>query len=89
MKKKLTLQLRTMDHSARRSMKNAANCAKYGELQGSRNRNVSNAHCAFNILMLEARLSEGLLVYMTTILCVLLSTYMKIGVHRLGVFLES
>lgn len=60
-------QLRTMNHSARRSMKNAANCAKYGELQGSRNRNVSNAHCAFSIFLLEARLSEGLLVYMTTI----------------------
>lgn len=27
-------QLRTVDHSARRSMKNAANCAKHGELQG-------------------------------------------------------
>lgn len=38
------IQLRTMDHSARRSMKNAANCVKYGELQGSRNRNVSNAY---------------------------------------------
>jgi hypothetical protein len=55
-------QLRTMDHLARRSMKNAANCVKYGELQGSRNRNVSNAYGAFNIPMLEARLSEGLLV---------------------------
>lgn len=50
-----------MDHSARRSMKNAANCVKYGELQGSRNRNMSNAYGAFNITMLEARLSEGLL----------------------------
>lgn len=49
-----------MDHSARRSMKNAANCEKYGELQGSRNRNMSNAYGASNIPMLEARLSEGL-----------------------------
>lgn len=49
-----------MDHLAHRSMKNAANCVKYGELQGSRNRNMSNAYCAFNITMMEARLSEGL-----------------------------
>jgi len=27
-------QLWMVDHSARRSMKNAANCVKYGELQG-------------------------------------------------------
>lgn len=27
-------QLWRVDHSARRSMKNAANCAKHGELQG-------------------------------------------------------
>lgn len=51
-----------MDHLARRSMKNAANCVKYGELQGSRNRKVSNAYGASNITMLEARLSEGLLL---------------------------
>lgn len=50
-----------MDHSARRSMKNAANCVKHGELQGSRNRNMSNAYGASNIAMLGARLSEGLL----------------------------
>ena len=49
-----------MDHSVRRSMKNAANCVKYGELQGSRNRYMSNAYGAF-IFMMEARLSEGLL----------------------------
>ena len=54
------IQLRTMDHSVRRSMKNAANCVKYGELQGSRNRYMSNAYGAF-IFMMEARLSEGLL----------------------------
>lgn len=53
-----------MDHSARRSMKNAANCVKYGELQGSRNRNMSNAYGASNIAMLGARLSEGLLKFM-------------------------
>ena len=41
-------------------MKNAANCVKYGELQGSRNRYMSNAYGAF-IFMMEARLSEGLL----------------------------
>lgn len=49
-----------MDHSVRRSMKNAANCVKYGELQGSRNRYMSNAYGA-SIFMMEARLSEGLL----------------------------
>ena len=59
-KKTLEIQLRTMDHSVRRSMKNAANCVKYGELQGSRNRYMSNAYGAF-IFMMEARLSEGLL----------------------------
>jgi len=42
-------QLRTMDHSVRGSMKNAANCANYGELQGSRNRYMSNAYGAFSI----------------------------------------
>ena len=46
-------------------MKNAANCVKYGELQGSRNRNMSNAYGASNIAMLGARLSEGLLKFMT------------------------
>lgn len=61
----LFIQLRTMDHSARRSMKNAANCEKYGELQGSRNRNMSNAYGASNIPMLEARLSEGLFDLLT------------------------
>ena len=59
-RKKRKIQLRTMDHSVRRSMKNAANCVKYGELQGSRNRYMSNAYGAF-IFMMEARLSEGLL----------------------------
>lgn len=56
----MKIQLRTMDHSVRRSMKNAANCVKYGELQGSRNRYMSNAYGA-SIFMMEARLSEGLL----------------------------
>ncbi len=46
-------QLRTMDHSARRSMKNAANCVKHGELQGPRNRNESNAYCTFSTLAVE------------------------------------
>lgn len=32
--KKYISQLWRVDHSARRSMKNAANCAKHGELQG-------------------------------------------------------
>lgn len=54
-----------MDHSARWSMNNAANCVKYGELQGSRNRNQWNAYSAFYIPMLEARLSEGLLEVVT------------------------
>lgn len=48
-KKKVIKQLRTMDHSVRGSMKNAANCANYGELQGSRNRYMSNAYGAFSI----------------------------------------
>ena len=62
------IQLRTMDHSVRGSMKNAANCVKYGELQGSRNRYMSNAYGAF-IFMMEARLSEGLLNGIDHLLC--------------------
>jgi hypothetical protein len=34
-----------VDHSARRSMKNAANCAKHGELQGFKNRYMLNTYC--------------------------------------------
>ena len=50
-----------MDHLARVAMKNAANCVKYGELQGFRNRNMSNAYCGSGIYLSEPRLSEGLL----------------------------
>lgn len=50
-----------MDHLARIAMKNAANCVKYGELQGSRNRNMSNAYCGPVIYLSGPRLSEGLL----------------------------
>jgi hypothetical protein len=50
-----------MDHLARIAMKNAANCVKYGELQGSRNRNMSNAYCGPVIHLPGPRLSEGLL----------------------------
>ena len=93
-KKKLFSQLRTMNHSARRSMKNAANCAKYGELQGSRNRNVSNAHCAFNILVGGTSV-WGSVGYECRSFCdeKTLFFVMKIGVHffsllRGGVLLE-
>ena len=57
------VQLRTMDHLARVAMKNAANCVKYGELQGFRNRNMSNAYCGSGIFLSEPRLSEGLLYH--------------------------
>ena len=50
-----------MDHLARIAMKNAANCVKYGELQGFRNRYMSNAYCGSDIHLSEPRLSEGLL----------------------------
>ena len=56
------VQLRTMDHLARIAMKNAANCVKYGELQGFRNRYMSNAYCGSGIHLSEPRLSEGLLM---------------------------
>ena len=52
-----------MDHLARIAMKNAANCVKYGELQGFRNRYMSNAYCGSGIHLSEPRLSEGLLMY--------------------------
>ena len=55
------VQLRTMDHLARIAMKNAANCVKYGELQGFRNRYMSNAYCGPVIYLPGPRLSEGLL----------------------------
>lgn len=73
-----------MDHSARRSMKNAANCEKYGELQGSRNRNMSNAYGASNISMLEARLSEGLFELLNISFGEAVLTK-RIGVHAVGV----
>lgn len=57
----LALQLRTMDHLARIAMKNAANCVKYGEMQGYRNRNMSNAYCGPVIHLTGPHLSEGLL----------------------------
>ena len=50
-----------MDHLARIAMKNAANCVKYGELQGFRNRYMSNAYCGPVIHLTGPRLSEGLL----------------------------
>lgn len=50
-----------MDHLARIAMKNAANCVKYGELQGFRNRYMSNAYCGPAIHLTGPRLSEGLL----------------------------
>ena len=50
-----------MDHLARIAMKNAANCVKYGELQGFRNRYMSNAYCGPVIHLPGPRLSEGLL----------------------------
>lgn len=50
-----------MDHLARIAMKNAANCVKYGELQGFRNRYTSNAYCGPVIYLPGPRLSEGLL----------------------------
>ena len=50
-----------MDHLARIAMKNAANCVKYGELQGFRNRYMSNAYCGPVIYLPGPRLSEGLL----------------------------
>lgn len=62
-KKIVGVQLRTMDHLARIAMKNAANCVKYGELQGSRNRYMSNAYCGPVIHLPGPRLSEGLLQY--------------------------
>lgn len=52
-----------MDHLARIAMKNAANCVKYGELQGFRNRYMSNAYCGPVINLTGPRLSEGLLNY--------------------------
>lgn len=52
-----------MDHLARIAKKNAANCVKYGELQGFRNRYMSNAYCGSGIHLSEPRLSEGLLNY--------------------------
>ena len=56
-----TIQLRTMDHLARIAMKNAANCVKYGEMQGYRNRYMSNAYCGPVIHLTGPHLSEGLL----------------------------
>lgn len=58
-----------MDHLARIAMKNAANCVKYGELQGSRNRNMSNAYCGPVIHLTGPRLSEGLLVLDDHLVC--------------------
>lgn len=52
-----------MDHLARIAMKNAANCVKYGELQGFRNRYMSNAYCGPDIHLSGPRLSEGLLKF--------------------------
>lgn len=57
-----------MDHLARRSMKNAANCVKYGELQGSRNRDLSNAYCGTGIYLSVLRLLEGLLKFILAFL---------------------
>lgn len=59
-KESFYVQLRTMDHLARIAMKNAANCVKYGELQGFRNRYMSNAYCGPVIDLTGPRLSEGL-----------------------------
>lgn len=50
-----------MDHLARIAMKNAANCVKYGEMQGYRNRYMSNAYCGPVIYLTGPHLSEGLL----------------------------
>lgn len=50
-----------MDHLARIAMKNAANCVKYGEMQGYRNRYMSNAYCGPVIHLTGPHLSEGLL----------------------------
>lgn len=74
-----------MDHSARRSMKNAANCVKYGELQGSRNRNMSNAYCTFSTLVLEVRLSEGPVTPMRIVLFLMMRERerMLLGVHSI------
>jgi hypothetical protein len=63
------VQLRTMDHLARIAMKNAANCVKYGELQGSRNRYMSNAYCGPVIYLAGPRLSEGLMIATSLIVC--------------------
>lgn len=65
----LSIQLRTMDHLARIAMKNAANCVKYGEMQGYRNRNMSNAYCGPGIRLSGPHLSEGLLNAMSILHC--------------------
>ena len=62
-------QLRAVDHSARRSMKNAANCVKHGELQGFRNCHLSNAYCGLGALVSGPRLAEGLLQFAHCVDC--------------------
>lgn len=76
-------QLRTMDHLARIAMKNAANCVKYGEMQGYRNRNMSNAYCGPGIDLSGPHLSEGLLNAMSiSLLCDNRRREASIGIHR-------
>ncbi|GFY64718.1 hypothetical protein TNIN_92921 [Trichonephila inaurata madagascariensis] len=52
-------QLRAVDHSARGSMKNAASCEIWCELQNTQITDYSNAHCGSFPSGVEPRLSEG------------------------------
>ncbi|GFV35617.1 hypothetical protein TNCV_2698993 [Trichonephila clavipes] len=52
-------ELRAVDHSARGSMKNAASCEIWCELQNTQIADFSNAHCGSLPILGEPRLSEG------------------------------
>jgi hypothetical protein len=48
---KQSIRLQSVDHSDRRSMKNAANCVMRCELQDTPNTRYSNAHCGYELTL--------------------------------------